>query len=128
MINRRAALATLAAVAATPAFAQTSPGPFVTREGAALKLGGRPYRFVGANMWYAAWLGADSEHGDRPRLSRELDALAGDGAANLRIAPPPSCRPCATRSGPPSATRAPTTTKRSSSASTTRWRRWPSAT
>lgn len=86
MINRRAALATLAAVAATPAFAQTAPGPFVTREGAALKLAGRPYRFVGANMWYAAWLGADSEHGDRPRLSRELDALAGDGVTNLRIA------------------------------------------
>ena len=47
---------------------------------------GEPYRFVGANAWYLAWLGADADFGDRARLERELEALAGDGVTNLRIA------------------------------------------
>ncbi|HYC98835.1 mannanase [Brevundimonas sp.] len=87
MITRRAAIATsLAASAATlsiggPTMARPAPpAGFVRREGMALTLDGRPYRFVGANLWYAAWIG------DRPRLGRELDALAGLGVTNLRIA------------------------------------------
>lgn len=48
-------------------------------------LGDQPYRFVGANMWYAAYLGADAPFGDRARLGRELDALAAMGVRNLRI-------------------------------------------
>ncbi|MEG8024518.1 hypothetical protein QP162_08765 [Sphingomonas aurantiaca] len=30
-----------------------------------------PYRYVGANIWYGAWLGADTAYGDRARLGRE---------------------------------------------------------
>jgi mannan endo-1,4-beta-mannosidase len=48
-------------------------------------LGDRPYRFVGANLWYAAWLGA-AGFGSRDRLRRELDVLAATGVTNLRIA------------------------------------------
>ena len=58
---------------------------FVTREGTRLLRGGAPYRIVGANMWYAAWLGADTEYGDRARLTRELDRMKTAGINNLRI-------------------------------------------
>ncbi|HWQ87759.1 mannanase [Brevundimonas sp.] len=84
--SRRAVLAAAAALSlASPAAAASRPG-FVTREGMGLKIDGRPYRFVGANAWYLAWLGAEADFGDRARLERELDALAGDGVTNLRIA------------------------------------------
>ena len=58
---------------------------FVTRNGLQLMRDGQPYRIVGANMWYAAWLGADAEYGDRARLIRELDRLQAIGVNNLRI-------------------------------------------
>ncbi len=83
MISRRTVLASATAAAlvpALPAFAQTPPAGFVRREGTQLILDGRPYRFVGANLWYAAWIGHEA------RLGRELDALAADGVTNLRIA------------------------------------------
>jgi mannan endo-1,4-beta-mannosidase len=47
--------------------------------------GGKPYRITGANLWYAAWLGADAEYGDRARLGRELDRLHALGINNLRV-------------------------------------------
>lgn len=81
MINRRAALAVSAALAiGGRAMARPAPPGFVRREGMALTLDGRPYRFVGANLWYAAWIGG------QPRLGRELDTLAALGVGNLRIA------------------------------------------
>ena len=58
---------------------------FVRREGMRFTRGGEPYRFVGANAWYLAWLGADAQYGDRARLSRELDRLKAMGVTNLRI-------------------------------------------
>jgi mannan endo-1,4-beta-mannosidase len=48
-------------------------------------VGGEPQRFVGANLWYAAYLGADAPFGDRERLKRELDRLRAVGVTNLRI-------------------------------------------
>jgi mannan endo-1,4-beta-mannosidase len=48
-------------------------------------LGAEPYRFVGTNMWYAAYLGANAAFGDRARLQRELDALVALGVDNVRI-------------------------------------------
>lgn len=36
-------------------------------------------------MWYGAYLGANAPFGDRDRLCRELDALAGLGITNLRV-------------------------------------------
>ncbi len=83
MTSRRGILtgaAGLAAATALPARA-APPSPFVRRSGTRFILGGKPYRFVGANIWYGAWLGAN----DRPRLARELDALAASGVTNLRI-------------------------------------------
>ena len=56
---------------------------FVSAETGKLMLGGAPYRFVGANVWYGAYLGAPS--GDRERLQRELDRLAQIGVTNLRV-------------------------------------------
>ncbi len=58
---------------------------FVARDGMALTRGGAPYRIVGANMWYAAWLGADAPYGNRARLIRELDRMQALGINNLRI-------------------------------------------
>ena len=58
---------------------------FVRRAGMRLELDGKPYRFVGANIWYGAYLGADAEYGDRARLGRELDRLKALGIGNLRI-------------------------------------------
>jgi len=88
MVTRRSLIGGSAALAATlslPLPAGAAPA-FVRREGTRLMLGGRPYRFAGANLWYAAWLGADAAYGDRARLVRELDALAATGVTNLRIA------------------------------------------
>lgn len=56
---------------------------FVSADAGKLMLGGAPYRFAGANLWYGAYLGAAS--GDRERLRRELDRLAEIGVTNLRV-------------------------------------------
>ncbi|HEX6767667.1 MAG TPA: cellulase family glycosylhydrolase, partial [Polyangiaceae bacterium] len=65
--------------------AAPSRSPFVARDGARLVLDGRPYRFVGANLWYGAYLGADLQAAGRERLARELDRLAALGVTNLRV-------------------------------------------
>lgn len=94
MIDRRALLGSGAAAAATLALAScatptggggtATPG-FVRRSGTGFVRDGLPCRVVGANMWYAAWLGADAPYGDRARLGRELDRLKALGIDNLRI-------------------------------------------
>ena len=58
---------------------------FITVKDRALMRGGEVYRFVGANAWYLAWLGADADYGDRARLGRELDRMKAHGITNLRI-------------------------------------------
>ena len=80
-----AALAGCAAGGAAPSLPLTQPGQFVTRVGTQFRIGGRPYHYAGANMWYAAYLGAAAPVGDRARLVRELDMLAALGVDNLRI-------------------------------------------
>lgn len=65
--------------------AEDAAPAFVRRDGQQLLRGDQPYRIVGANMWYAAWLGADAPYGNRPRLLRELDRLKDLGLNNLRI-------------------------------------------
>lgn len=73
-------------LAGAPAHATRFPfGGAVWRKGHQLMRGNEPYRIVGANLWYAAWLGADAEFGDRARLVRELDRLQALGINNLRI-------------------------------------------
>lgn len=58
---------------------------FVSREGIHFKLNGETYRYVGANIWYGAYLGATAAFGDRARLVKELDDLKALGVANLRV-------------------------------------------
>ena len=91
-IDRRSALAGIAGGLAllSGGCATRPPAPsaasgFIRRDGIHLTRGEAPYRIVGANMWYAAWLGADAAYGDRARLGRELDRLKALGLNNLRI-------------------------------------------
>lgn len=90
MIDRRTmlagascAMAFLAGGCASSSYSR-APG-FVRRIATQFLRDGQPYRIVGANMWYAAWLGTDAEYGDRARLMRELDRLQAMGLNNLRI-------------------------------------------
>jgi mannan endo-1,4-beta-mannosidase len=86
MFTRRELIGVGAAMAvAGPGMAATSGDRFVRRDGTRFTIGGKPYRYAGANMWYGAWLGADAAYGDRDRLRRELDALAAMGVTNLRV-------------------------------------------
>ncbi|MBX9897723.1 MAG: mannanase [Qipengyuania sp.] len=88
-MDRRGLVATAAAsaLAACAPLGRLAPpaSGFVRRSGTSFARDGAPYRPVGANMWYAAWLGADAPYGDRARLRRELDRLAAIGIDNLRI-------------------------------------------
>ena len=89
MIDRRALLISGAAGAAlaacTPLRGRAGTSSIVSRDGIGFRRNGKPYRIVGANLWYAAWLGADAAFGDRKRLQRELDRLQALGVNNLRI-------------------------------------------
>lgn len=78
------ALAAAGSIASAKSGAGGSRG-FVTREGTRLMRDGEAYRITGANLWYAAWLGANADYGDRARLLRELDRLHALGINNLRI-------------------------------------------
>ena len=58
---------------------------FVSVDGLHFKKSGKPYYIAGTNMWYAAYLGAPNEVGDRKRLLKELDQLKKIGINNLRV-------------------------------------------
>lgn len=49
------------------------------------EVSGRPYYYIGTNLWYGAYLGNDQVPGGRARLVRELDALQRLGVNNLRV-------------------------------------------
>ena len=77
-ITRRHVLAgtsAMLAASAVPIRAAPADARFARRRGTALRLAGERYLYVGTNMWYAAYLGADAPYGDRARLQRELDRL-----------------------------------------------------
>ena len=63
----------------------TSNNSHITADGSAFLKNGKPYRFIGTNMWYATILGSTGQSGDRQRLCRELDNLKALGITNLRI-------------------------------------------
>lgn len=46
---------------------------------------GKPYYYVGTNLWYGAILGSEGQGGNRQRLCKELDALKAAGIDNLRV-------------------------------------------
>lgn len=83
MFTRRALL--LSAAAAACANPDQSGADFVRVDGQRFMRGGAPYRFCGANIWYGAYLGADTAYGSRDRLRRELDRLRDIGIDNLRV-------------------------------------------
>lgn len=58
---------------------------FVTVADGRLMLNGKPYKYVGTNMWYAAILASEGRGGNRAKLCTELDRLHGLGVDNLRI-------------------------------------------
>jgi mannan endo-1,4-beta-mannosidase len=58
---------------------------FVTVKGTHFSRQGKPYYIVGANLWYAGYLGSSGTVGDRGRLARELDKLKAMGINNLRV-------------------------------------------
>ena len=48
-------------------------------------LNGKPYYFLGTNLWYGMNLGSKGPSGDRQRLINELDFLKKIGVKNLRV-------------------------------------------
>lgn len=58
---------------------------FVKVNGSHFELAGKPYYFVGTNLWYGCYIGSSGTTGDRDRLIRELDNLKSIGITNLRI-------------------------------------------
>ncbi|WAC48865.1 mannanase [Asticcacaulis sp. SL142] len=88
-ISRRRLMAVTAGMAFAGTACATEAAPpsdeFVTVEGLHFKLKGQTYRFVGANIWYGAYLGAPAAFGNRTRLLKELDDLKALGVTNLRV-------------------------------------------
>jgi hypothetical protein len=62
-------------------------GDFVVVRDGRFERRGRPYRYIGANMWYGCYLADAALPGGRARLVRELDRLRGIGCDNLRRSP-----------------------------------------
>ena len=63
----------------------TAQAQYVQCHGGKFFRGGKPYYYVGTNLWYGAILGSTGQGGDRARLCRELDRLKAAGIDNLRI-------------------------------------------
>lgn len=58
---------------------------FISVNGKQFDRDGKPYYFIGTNLWYGPIIGSDGEGGNRNRLVRELDSLKTCGVENLRI-------------------------------------------
>jgi mannan endo-1,4-beta-mannosidase len=58
---------------------------FVRVRNGRFELRGRPYAYIGANLWFGCYLGDAALAGGRARLVRELDHLQRLGATNLRL-------------------------------------------
>lgn len=63
----------------------TCIGSIITVDSTCFVKCGKPYNYIGTNLWYASILGSTGEGGDRERLCRELDCLKELGVTNLRI-------------------------------------------
>jgi mannan endo-1,4-beta-mannosidase len=79
-------------LAAGPGRAQTNStalrkagGDFVTVRNGRFEIGGRPYFYIGTNLWYGCYLSDAELAGGRQRLIRELDRLQRIGVTNLRL-------------------------------------------
>ena len=63
----------------------TMENDLITADTTGFVKNGKPYHYIGTNMWYASVLGSEGEGGDRERLCKELDQLKSIGVTNLRI-------------------------------------------
>jgi mannan endo-1,4-beta-mannosidase len=87
-VKRRTAIIAMTVIATsaavpTQAFAH-APAPFVTRDGSRLKIGEKPFRFAGTNLY---WLGLDENVGgvDYPTYFRIRDALDTAKAMGMTV-------------------------------------------
>ncbi len=85
IIAAGAALLGACAPGTRPGGGNTVSTRFVTVDAGGFRRGGERYRYAGANIWYGAYLGANTPYGDRARLRRELDRLQALGIRNLRL-------------------------------------------
>ena len=58
---------------------------FVKTDGTKFIKNGKPYHYIGTNLWYASVLASTGEGGNRERFCKELDNLKAIGVNNLRI-------------------------------------------
>ena len=58
---------------------------FVTVRDGQFYTDGKPYRYIGTNLWYGGILGSEGQGGNRQRLCEELDELCRLGVTNLRV-------------------------------------------
>jgi mannan endo-1,4-beta-mannosidase len=58
---------------------------FVSVRDGRFELRGKPYFYVGANLWYGCYLSDPKLNGGRERMVRELDRLQGIGVTNIRM-------------------------------------------
>jgi mannan endo-1,4-beta-mannosidase len=65
--------------------ASASRKDFVSVRNGRFELRGKPYYYVGANMWFGCYVGSAALPGGRDRLVRELDQLQKLGATNIRL-------------------------------------------
>jgi len=75
----------LAAIALMLMGAPASASGFVTVKNGQFYLDGKPYHYVGTNMWSAAIMASEGRGGNRKALLRELDNLKKLGITNIRI-------------------------------------------
>ena len=60
-------------------------GNLITIRNGQFQRDGRPYYYIGTNLWYAPILASEGQGGNLPRLRAELDQLKSIGVENLRI-------------------------------------------
>ena len=70
-------LALMGMIASAKGFVTVSDGRFI--------LDGKPYKYVGTNMWQATIMASEGRGGNRAKLLRELDHLKRLGINNIRI-------------------------------------------
>src|SRR5208283_2377683 len=67
------------------ATAKKSPSDFVAVHNGRFDLSGRPYFYIGTNLWYGCYLSDPALPGGRERMVRELDRLQSIGVTNIRL-------------------------------------------